>query len=64
MAGMVYFPGTEDTDTVSIGLWLLSHAQFISFELGAWQYLIMYNMILKKKRHRLHSFMGKKRDMF
>ena len=35
MAGMVYFPGTEDTDTVSIGLWLLSHAQFISFELGA-----------------------------
>ena len=48
MAGMVYFLSMDDTGTVSIGLWLLSHAQFISFELGAWQYLIIYNMILKK----------------
>ena len=64
MAGMVYFLSMDDTGTVSIGLWLLSHAQFILVELGAWQYLITYNMILKKKnkkkRHRLHSFMGKK----
>ena len=35
MAGMVYFPNTDDTGTISIGLWLLSHAQFISVELGA-----------------------------
>ena len=49
MAYMVYFSSTDDTSTISIGLWLLSHAQFISVELGAWQYLIIYNMILKKK---------------
>ena len=49
MAGMIYFLSMDDTGTVSIGLWLLSHAQFILVELGAWQYLITYNMILKKK---------------
>ena len=66
MAGMVYFPNTDDTGTISIGLWLLSHAQFISVELGAWQYLIIYNMILKKKKKGtdyIHSW-KKKKDMF
>ena len=35
MAGMIYFLSMDDTGTVSIGLWLLSHAQFILVELGA-----------------------------
>ena len=35
MASMVYFLDTDNTGTESIGLWLLSHAQFILFELGA-----------------------------
>ena len=67
MAGMVYFLSTNYTGTVSIGLSLLSHAQFISFELGAWQYLIIYDMILKinKKRAQITFIHGeKKRDMF
>ena len=59
MAGMIYFLSMDDTGTVSIGLWLLSHAQFILVELGAWQYLITYNMILKKKKkgtYYIHSW--------